>query len=154
MLLETIADFAKVTTRAELAQVVAVRSRDIFGSRIRAVIMPIAGDCLTVLSAPLNSDIPDIFGQSPVTTPYIPGQVSEVADMERYVSARPAGRPLRDAGICYMVSAAFSPRSRVMGYITFLHFVRSEYSDDELTLMQLLAALVGFELERIDQLAA
>jgi hypothetical protein len=117
--------------------------------------MPIAGDCLSFLSAPLNDDIPDIFGgHSPVTTPYVPGQVFEIADMERYVAARPAGRPWLDAGITYIVSAAFSPRSLVMGYVTFLHFARSDYSDDELTLMQLLAALVGFELDRIDLLAA
>ncbi len=155
MLLETIADCARVNTRADLADVVAVRSRDIFGSRIRAVIMPIAGDCLSLLSAPVNDDIPDIFGgHSRVTTPYVPGQVFEITDMDRYVAARPAGKPWLDAGIAYIVSAAFSPRSLVMGYVTFLHFARSEYSDDELTLMQLLAALVGFELDRIDLLAA
>jgi hypothetical protein len=155
MLLETIADFARVTTRDELAAVVAVRSRDIFGSRIRAVVMPIAGDCLSLLAAPVNADVPDIFGSnSKVTTPYVPGQVLEITDMDTYVDARPAGGPWRDAGIRYIVSAAFSPRSLAMGYVTFLHFARSEYSDDELTLMQLLAALVGFELERIDLLAA
>jgi len=154
MLLETIADFARVTTRAELAEVVAVRSREIFGTRIRAAIMPIAGDCLSMISAASNVDVPDIFGQSRVTTPYVPGQVFEITDVARYAEVRPAARPWLDAGICYIVSAAFSPRARVMGYVTFVHFVHSDYSDDELTLMQLLASLVGFELDRIDQIAA
>jgi hypothetical protein len=155
MLLETIADFSKVTSRSQLAEAVALRSRDIFGSRIRAVIMPIAGDCLTLLSSPVNEDVPDIFGgHSQVTTPYVAGQVFEITNMERYVALRPAGQPWIDAGIRYIVSVAFSPRSLVTGYVTFLHFAQSEYSDDELTLMQLLAALVGFELDRIDLLAA
>jgi hypothetical protein len=150
LLLETLADLEAVNTRAQLADVVARRTREIFGDAVRGTILVINDETLFMLASEYNADVPSLPVSSAVTIPYTPGIIFEISDYNAYRAQRPVSEVWYEAGFRYIVSSGFGPRTHTKGYVSFLHRSQSEYSDDELTLLAILATFIGIAIDRID----
>jgi GAF domain-containing protein len=150
VLLESINDLAFAATRAALAESVALRSRELFGTDVRGIITVLDGNVLSMIPAAANADVP-VTSPGPVIAAYAAGQIVEIADLGAYCTARPMFAPWYTAGFRHIVGAAFGSRGQARGYVTYLHYRLMPYSDDELTLFSILAHLVGIALDRIDR---
>lgn len=81
---------------------------------------------------------------------YEPGQIVEIADVPAYARRFPHMQPLAERGIRSLVAAAFGMRVQGRGYLAFCSTGPQTFSDDEFTMMALVALSVGIAIDRVE----
>lgn len=148
VLLETLHEIGTATHLDALGALVATRGRDLFGP-IPVALLIADTDGWRRLPSPSADHLPEFVSSDAPGGRYLPGAILAIDDVAAYANERPGSVPWFDAGIAAVVAAAFGPREDAQGYVAFFLPRRSDFSEDELTLLAIVANAAGLAVDRI-----
>lgn len=136
------------TTLPELADVVARRGQELFGSTTIGIALLHGRDLEIVQHGCLAGVPPSATVPGELLDDCRPGDIVEIGDLARFARRYSAAQPYVDHGLASIVAAPFGEH-QISGYLSFFSTRSPEFSDDELNLIVLVASVVGLAVSRL-----